>query len=273
LQYNLYYAEWAGKVCKERMRRPKGEPSGLWGPTIAPEKILAALSGQDWTIEFWLRCLSRAGGEVVVFDMGHAYEPGVKLVLDAAVDKFGFENVYAGYAAVCPTDMKKLFLQYNSSQIDNLIVISNMNSLIELSLTSVLIRDVSIFSTLNNLKVLWLPDCNINDISSLRNLVKVEIFNLWKNQIKDISVVSNFTNAWWIDLSDNRIEDISALEYCTTIKRIRLMRNSISDIYPLVKNKGIGNGDEILLNENPLSEKSINEYIPILNERGAYVSY
>ncbi|MHC4193696.1 MAG: hypothetical protein ACYSP9_05920, partial [Planctomycetota bacterium] len=30
-QYNLYYAEWMGKVCKVRMRRPKGEPSGLWG--------------------------------------------------------------------------------------------------------------------------------------------------------------------------------------------------------------------------------------------------
>ena len=108
-QYNLYYAEWAGKVCKERMRRPKGEPSGLWGPTIAPEKILAALSQQDWTIEFWLKCLSRAGGEVVIFDMGHAYEPGVKVVFDAAAGRFGFENVYAGYEAVCPTDGRKLF--------------------------------------------------------------------------------------------------------------------------------------------------------------------
>ncbi|MHC4483188.1 MAG: LamG-like jellyroll fold domain-containing protein, partial [Planctomycetota bacterium] len=108
-EYNLYYAEWAGKVCKERMRRPKGEPSGLWGPTIAPKKILAALSGQDWTMEFWLKCLSKPDGEVVVLDMGHAYEPGVKMVLEAAAGKFGFGNVYAGYKAACPTDTKSLF--------------------------------------------------------------------------------------------------------------------------------------------------------------------
>jgi hypothetical protein len=108
-QYNLYYAEWAGKVCKERMRRPKGEPSGLWGPTIAPKRILAALSGQDWTIEFWLKCLSRPSEQVVILDMGHAYEPGVKVVLDAAAGEFGFENVYAGYRMVCPTNAEKLF--------------------------------------------------------------------------------------------------------------------------------------------------------------------
>jgi hypothetical protein len=108
-QYNLYYAEWAGKVCKVRMRRPKGEPSGLWGPTIAPEKILAALSGQDWTIEFWLKCLSKPEEQVVVLDMGHAYELGFKMELEPAVGKFVFENVYAGYKAACPTNTKSLF--------------------------------------------------------------------------------------------------------------------------------------------------------------------
>jgi len=107
--YNLYYAEWIGKVCKVRMRRPKGEPSGLWGPTIAPKKILEALSSRDWTIEFWLKCLSKPDGEVMVLDMGHAYEPGVKIVLDSAAGQFRFHNVYAGYQAVCPTNTKSLF--------------------------------------------------------------------------------------------------------------------------------------------------------------------
>ncbi|MHC4529458.1 MAG: hypothetical protein ACYS29_16410, partial [Planctomycetota bacterium] len=97
--YNLYYAEWMGKVCKVRMRRPKGEPSGLWGPTVAPEKILAAVWGQDWTIEFWLKCLSRPEGEAVILDMGHAYEPGFKIVLDAGEGRLRVENVYAGYRA------------------------------------------------------------------------------------------------------------------------------------------------------------------------------
>jgi hypothetical protein len=107
--YNLYYAEWMGKVCKERMRRPKGEPSGLWGPTIAPKEILAAVSSKDWTIEFWLKCLSKPKGEVVILDMGHAYEPGFKIVIDAAAGRLRIENVYAGYKVPRPTDTRRLF--------------------------------------------------------------------------------------------------------------------------------------------------------------------
>jgi hypothetical protein len=108
-QYNLYYAEWMGKVCKVRMRRPKGEPSGLWGPTVAPERILEALSSRDWTIEFWLKCLSKPNGKVMVLDMGHAYEPGMNITLDATAGQFQIQNVYAGYRAACPTNTKSLF--------------------------------------------------------------------------------------------------------------------------------------------------------------------
>jgi hypothetical protein len=108
-RYNLYYAEWVGKVCKVRMRRPKGEPSGLWGPTVAPKEILAAISGKDWTIEFWLKCLSIPEGEVVILDMGHAYEPGFKIALDAAEGLLRIENVYAGYQVSRPANTWSLF--------------------------------------------------------------------------------------------------------------------------------------------------------------------
>ncbi len=107
-QYNVYYAEWMGKVCKERMRRPKGEPSGVWGPTVAPKMILAALGGGDWTIEFWFKGLSKPDGQAVIIDMGHAYDPGFKIGLDAGGGGFRIENVYAGYRVVCPTDAGKL---------------------------------------------------------------------------------------------------------------------------------------------------------------------
>jgi len=106
--YNLYYAEWCGKVCKERMRRPKGEPSGLWGPTIAPEKLLAALNSPNWTLEFWFKCLSKPSVPAVILDMGQAYEPGIKITLNPAGAEIRFENVYAGFIAYCPTDMANL---------------------------------------------------------------------------------------------------------------------------------------------------------------------
>ena len=107
--YNLYYAEWAGKVCKVRMRRPKGEPSGLWGPTIVPAKLLAALNASNWTLEFWFESLSRPTASAVILDMGHAYEPGINITLDSADSKWQFSNVYAGFQNNCPTNTKTLF--------------------------------------------------------------------------------------------------------------------------------------------------------------------
>jgi len=106
--YNLYYAEWAGKVSQKQMRRPNGESSGLWGPTVAPEKLLAALAGQDWTIEFWVKCLSRPSGEAMVLDVGHAYDPGLEIRLDVAKDNFHVKNAYAGMSAFCASNTTRL---------------------------------------------------------------------------------------------------------------------------------------------------------------------
>ncbi len=108
-QYNVYYAEWMGKVCKVRMRRPKGEPSGVWGPTVAPKMILAALSEGDWTIEFWFKGASKPDGQAVVLDLGHAYDPGFKIGLVASKSLLSVDNVYAGYGVIFQTDINKWF--------------------------------------------------------------------------------------------------------------------------------------------------------------------
>jgi len=49
--------------------------------------------------------------------------------------------------------------------------------------------------------------------------------------------------------------------------------NSIVDISPLVANSGLSDGDEVDLKWNPLSDKSLNEYIPQLEERGVHVTW
>ena len=48
--------------------------------------------------------------------------------------------------------------------------------------------------------------------------------------------------------------------------------NQITNIKPLVDNPGIGKGDIVGLDGNPLNEKSINEYIPALQARGVHVT-
>jgi hypothetical protein len=55
------------------------------------------------------------------------------------------------------------------------------------------------------------------------------------------------------------------------IHLIGLSGNKIEDILPLVNNPYLGQGVYLYLGGNPLNEKSLNEYIPILIERGVTV--
>jgi hypothetical protein len=106
--YNLYYCEWKGIVCAKYMRSPDGQPSGLWGPTIAPKKLLTALAGQNWTCEFWLKLSSVPINEAAIVHLGHAYEPGVTLNLTSGATGFKISDAYGGFEAVCSTNASHL---------------------------------------------------------------------------------------------------------------------------------------------------------------------
>ena len=71
----------------------------------------------------------------------------------------------------------------------------------------------------------------------------------------------------------NQIVGISALQGLNNLESININDNSVLDILPLVNNTGIDNGDSIWLENNPLSETSINTYIPQLEARGVTVIY
>jgi len=84
------YAGFKGGVPISEMRERNGTPSGLWGPTVAPEKILASFASSNWTCEFWLKLLSPPTSDVTIIDLGQAYEPGVTIDLVASNLKIDF---------------------------------------------------------------------------------------------------------------------------------------------------------------------------------------
>jgi len=57
----------------------------------------------------------------------------------------------------------------------------------------------------------------------------------------------------------------------SNLTHLRLDDNHISDISPLVKNSGLSDGDYVDLMNNPLSNESLDTYIPQLEERGVEV--
>ena len=135
------------------------------------------------------------------------------------------------------------------------------------------ISDLSPLSNLTNLTLLSLGNNSISDISALSNLTNLTGLDLGINSISDISALSNLTNLTYLYLWDNDITEISALSNLNNLKGLDLNGNSITDISPLVSNTGLGNGDRVYLQDNPLSSTSRNTHIPALQRRGVTVEF
>jgi len=165
------------------------------------------------------------------------------------------------------------YLNVMLNPITGISVVANMNNLKDLLLGNSSIGDISHVAELKQLSSLWLAKCEITDITPVANLTNLKLLYLNYNSITDILSLSGLVQLERLYLDDNQIVDISPLENMTGLDYLRLNRNKISDILSLVKNSGLDKGDFISLTNNPLSDISINEYIPALKNRGVYVIY
>jgi len=149
---------------------------------------------------------------------------------------------------------------------------TDLESLIRLEAWSMRITDLTGLEYCLNLQELSLGGNNISDISPLASLTNLTTLTLGGNNISDISPLASLTNITKLRLSHNRITDISPLQNLTELTWLYLVGNEITDASPLVKNSGLSEGDEVsLLQDNPLSDKSLSVYIPELRDRGVNI--
>ena len=162
---------------------------------------------------------------------------------------------------------------------------AEMATLTELSVPNANITDLTGLETATNLTRLDLGDAyvasegrfinsnSISNLSPLSGLTQLTRLDLEGNHISDISPLANLTNLVILELGNNAISDISALAGLTNLFSVRLWDNHISDISPLVANSGFGQGEEVNVSENPLSDASIKIHIPALQSRGVEVHF
>lgn len=148
------------------------------------------------------------------------------------------------------------------------IYISNLKFLTGLDLGERSISDLTGLEYCVNLEVLSLDRNKISDISILARLTNLKMLDLQQNNISDISALAGLTNLTVLLLGQNNISDISALAGLTNLDWLSLEQNNISDISALVANSGISAGDNVKLQNNPLSIPSLNIYAPQLREKG-----
>jgi hypothetical protein len=150
---------------------------------------------------------------------------------------------------------------------------SNLETLTSLVAYGMNITDLAGLEHCASVTQLSLFENQISDISPLAGLAKLTAIHLWENQISDISPLANITKLTCLTIEGNQISNVWPLEGLTNLTYLYLGSNQISDISPLMDNRGLGEGDYVFLENNPLSSASIKTYMPQLRARGVSVFY
>ena len=91
--------------------------------------------------------------------------------------------------------------------------------------------------------------------------------------ISDLTGLEAASNLEYLFAGSNGITDLTPLAELPDLRGLDLSGNDIVDIGPLVENRDISRRDWIALDDNPLSEESVNVHIPALLQRGVEVSF
>ena len=188
---------------------------------------------------------------------------------------------------IYPADLEGLTeLEAEGRSITDLTGLDYCINLTYLWLCSNQISDVSPLAGLTRLEVLDLDSNEISDISPVAGLSSLLTLDLGYNRISDIEAVSGLTQLWVLYLGGNEISDITPLSGLANLGggtrgfylivegqaiHLDLCENQIADISALVSNEGLQEGAGVDLRWNPLSDESIDEYIPALRARGVTV--
>ena len=165
------------------------------------------------------------------------------------------------------------FLHLGANSVSDLSPLERLTNLEELDLGDNSFSDLSPLAGLIHLQRLGLHNNNISDISSLAAMTHLTFLHLGANSVSDLSPLERLTNLEGLDLWGNSVSDLSPLAELNGLTFLQIDGNLVSDLSPLVANTGLGDGDEVYVQDNSLSYASIHTHIPILLERGVTVKY
>jgi len=151
--------------------------------------------------------------------------------------------------------------------------IANLVSLESLDLQGNRVFDLSPLEKLVNLRALNLSNNGLENISSLGSLINLQDLLLIENKVGDISSLENCTSLINLWAQHNEIFDIGPLKELGQLEKVFLDGNLIRDLTPLVENRGIGEGDQVFITLNPLTEDAEINQIAALKDRGVFISY
>ena len=135
------------------------------------------------------------------------------------------------------------------------------------------VSEVSRLEDCVNLQILDLSGAGISDLWPLSKLKSLQELYLQNNPISAVYDLGVLPKLRRLNLASNRICDIFPLQRLVQLEYLNLAQNKITDIEPLVNNVGLSQGDTVIVEDNPLSQVSVEQHIPALEARGVIVKW
>ncbi|MFZ5979469.1 MAG: leucine-rich repeat domain-containing protein [Candidatus Zixiibacteriota bacterium] len=164
-------------------------------------------------------------------------------------------------------------LNIQGNDITDIAPLGALVNLIILQLGNNTVGDIGALTTLTNLWLLSMDFAGLSSIQPLENMTSLEYLFFSGNSVTDISSLSACTSLKYLYADYNAIVDITVLSNLSALNMVSLKYNDIEDVSPLVANEDFADGDQVMLENNPLSTESITVHIPALRARAVTVSY
>ena len=170
------------------------------------------------------------------------------------------------------TSLTWLTLFFNS--ISDITPLQGLTELTRLDLFNNSVSDLAPLEGLTALTSLNVGANPVSDLTPLQGLVQLTFLSVNAGQVTDITPLQGLTalTRLWLHFG-NSISDITPLQGLVQLTDLRLQNNQITDLQALVDNEGLGSGDEVQLEGNPLGQQALCDQIPALQGRGVDVSF
>jgi Leucine-rich repeat (LRR) protein len=128
--------------------------------------------------------------------------------------------------------------------------------------------DLTPIAGLVGLTALGLNENGLTNVAKLAGLTNLTSLGLSRNALTDLMPLQALIKLDTLSLDTNQVVDISALAKLTSLHRVWLQHNHVTTIAALVANAGVDSGDEVVVNDNALSDCA---QVQTLKARGAHV--
>jgi len=159
-------------------------------------------------------------------------------------------------------------LDVHGNQIGSLNGLGGLASLAHLDVRDNGIADLSPLAPLTQLTHLLLGSNQVGSLTPLAGMTSLRYLDGGTNQVSDVAALTGLTSLEELYLGSNQISDLSPMTGLTQLTKLHAHGNQVGDLAPLIHNAGLGTGDDLRIESNPLTAHSITQLIPVLLSRG-----